>query len=109
MLNGPVVAGETLIEITGYGLGKYHVVTVKKVTTTGQIALEDGRRFNSQGLIIGGSYTPTRLEKSTPEKLQQAKRQDNLDYLSALKWNRFSDESLEAIVRTIKGCPQQEE
>lgn len=81
---------------------QYVVSKIAKVTLTGRITLENGMKFNNQGLHREGEYTHYYLEVYT-EKIQNTiDHNEMIQYMRKVDWNKIPFGTLKNVIELVK-------
>ena len=96
-----LVTGDRVgIQRCGSWKSRYSLTTVKSVTNTGMVTVENGDRFTKDGRLVGGSkYHGTYLVPAV--QAEDAIEADRKSHETNAKWNGLESE-LAAIVRNHK-------
>jgi len=96
-----VNAGDELVEKSD-GNGGMRIVTVAKVTASGQVVLTNGERYRPDGTQSGRYWETSTLFIATPELRQEIQRQANVFALKNIDWSKLEAEKLEQIVAILE-------
>lgn len=81
----------------------WKLVKVAKVTPTGQIVLDNGDRYFSNGRKISGRRWDTgSLHEATPERRQETAREKQITFLQTIKWHTVDDDKLVMICAILE-------
>ncbi len=97
----PWYVDERVLIRSGYTKFTYELRVVRKVgLKTGQVLLDNGKRFLADGReITSGMRNDRRLVKHTPELERMALRQERINFLTTLRWDNLSDYELEEFMK----------
>ncbi len=92
----------------------YKEATIKHITPTGIIVLEDDRRFKKGTEMAGDKYYPAMIEPLTEEVKATIERQNKVNaiknflaHVERVSWSKISMETIDGIYEAIK--PREEQ
>lgn len=98
--------GDSVAIKTGsYGRRYYVIRKITRITPTRRITLDDGSKFNNNGIEMGnkGRWNPSEtIEPITQEILDSIQREKLLYQISNTKFQSFSLDSLKKIAEIIR-------
>ena len=91
------------VRINNYGQGEYYVIkTIKRITPTGKIRLDDNELYNSNGYKSGDEYSNgTWIIPVTDKIMRNIKRRRLLYKVSNFDFKMLTLEKLENIIEII--------
>jgi hypothetical protein len=98
---GSIGVGDELVEKPN-GYSEMRLVTVAKVTPSGQIILSDGSRYQANGTQKGRYWETSELFVATSELRQEIQRRSNVSTLKSIDWSKVSAGKLEQIVAILE-------
>lgn len=96
-------AGDEVAIEHGYSNISYRIVKIEKVTPSGQIVVQSGLRFSSDGVELGANkFRRDRLYPITDKIRASIQRDSDISYIQRVHWKTVNNDQLTRIVAILK-------